>query len=71
MHHMKPGGETHSGSLLCCSLFWQFLQVQDGSEPGNKVKAFYRLIDLPVIMVIDPITGLALRTWTGALEAHR
>ena len=22
-------------------------------------------------MVIDPITGLALRTWTGALEAHR
>lgn len=47
------------------------LQVQDSSESGNKVKSFYRLMDMPVIMVVDPITGAALRTWTGAMESNR
>ena len=47
------------------------LQVQESSESGNKVKSFYRLMDLPVIMVVDPITGAALRTWTGAMESNR
>lgn len=46
-------------------------QVQDGSESGNKVKSFYRLTDLPVILVVDPITGAALRTWVGAMEPSR
>ena len=47
------------------------MQVQDGSDSGNKVKAFYRLMDLPVIMVVDPITGAALRIWVGAMDANR
>jgi hypothetical protein len=47
------------------------MQVLDGTDSGNKVKAFYRLVDLPVIMVIDPITGAALRTWVGAMDANR
>ncbi|CAL5224689.1 g7413 [Coccomyxa viridis] len=46
-------------------------QVQDSSEAGNKVKSFYRLSELPVILVVEPITGAALRTWTGAIEANR
>ena len=45
--------------------------MQDGTEAGNKVKAFYRLSDLPVVMVVEPITGAALRTWVGAMEANR
>ena len=45
--------------------------MYDTSEAGQKVKAFYRLFELPVTMVIDPVTGAALKTFTGAIEAHR
>jgi hypothetical protein len=58
-------------SRCACSSALVTMQVQDGSDPGNKVKAFYRLMDLPVIMVVDPITGAALRTWVGAMDANR
>ena len=47
------------------------LQVYDTSEAGQKLKAFYRLFELPVTMVIDPVTGAALKTFAGAIEAHR
>jgi hypothetical protein len=36
-----------------------------------KVKAFYKLYDLPATMIIDPVTGAALKTWTGAIEPQR
>ena len=71
MRHIKPDSDQYFRKPFILLTSWPFFQVQDGSEPGNKVKAFYRLFDLPVIMVIDPITGLALRTWTGAMETHR
>ncbi len=57
------GGQAHQNSAI--------VQVQDSSEAGNKVKSFYRLTELPVILVVEPITGAALRTWTGAIEANR
>ena len=52
--------------LGCC-----LAQIYENSEAGQKYKAFYRLTDLPVTMVIDPVTGAALRTWHGALEPQR
>ena len=46
-------------------------QIYDNSEAGQKFKAFYRLTQLPVTMVIDPVTGAALKTWHGAIEPQR
>lgn len=46
-------------------------QVNDASENGSKVKAFYRLIELPVTLVIDPMTGAAPKSWIGAIEPQR
>ncbi|CAL5225007.1 g7785 [Coccomyxa viridis] len=60
--------ETVKDIIKFCFVLYQ---VQDSSEAGNKVKAFYRLTDLPVITVVQPITGAALRTWVGAIEPNR
>ena len=46
-------------------------QVNDASESGSKVKAFYRITELPVTLVIDPVTGASPKTWTGALDPQR
>ena len=46
-------------------------QVTDQAEQGNKVVSFYRLTELPAILIIDPVTGAKLRNWTGFVEAHR
>jgi len=46
-------------------------QVTDQAEQGTKVAGFYRLAELPAILIIDPFTGAKLRHWTGFVEAHR
>ncbi|MCD7459434.1 UBX domain-containing protein 7 [Datura stramonium] len=45
-------------------VFWQ---VDDDKE-GKKVCAYYKLDSLPVILVIDPITGQNMRSWNGMVE---
>ncbi len=45
--------------------------MTDQAEQGNKVVSFYRLAELPAILIIDPVTGAKLRNWTGFVEAHR
>ncbi|BDA49565.1 UBX domain-containing protein 7 [Coccomyxa sp. Obi] len=49
-------------------IFWQ---VNDATESGSKVKAFYRITELPVTLVIDPVTGASPKTWTGAIDPQR
>lgn len=75
MHPIHPSGAVGRADCAlsdsACSSALVTMQVQDGSDSGNKVKAFYRLMDLPVIMVVDPITGAALRIWVGAMDANR
>lgn len=49
----------------------RMLQVSDSSDTGGKIMAFYRLYELPVTMVLDPVTGAKMRDWTGFVEPDR
>lgn len=57
----------HSEAVAECAL----AQVNDATESGSKVKAFYRITELPVTLVIDPVTGASPKTWTGAIDPQR
>ncbi|XP_047972477.1 plant UBX domain-containing protein 7-like isoform X2 [Salvia hispanica] len=46
-------------------IFWQ---VYNDTEEGSKVCTYYKLDTIPVIMVIDPITGQKMRSWRGMIQ---
>ncbi|KAK4400161.1 Plant UBX domain-containing protein 7 [Sesamum angolense] len=46
-------------------VFWQ---VYDHTEEGSKVCTYYRLDSIPVILVIDPITGQKMHSWRGMVQ---
>ncbi|XP_057497071.1 plant UBX domain-containing protein 7-like isoform X2 [Actinidia eriantha] len=46
-------------------IFWQ---VNDDTEEGRKVCTYYRLDSIPVVLVIDPITGQKMRSWCGMIQ---
>ncbi|KAJ0245551.1 putative plant UBX domain-containing protein 14 [Hirschfeldia incana] len=46
-------------------------QVYDDTTEGQKVSTFYRIESAPpVVLLIDPITGQKIRSWSGVIEAH-
>lgn len=38
---------------------------------GERLQALYRLFDLPATVVIDPLTGSAMRVFTGFIPGER
>ncbi|KAL1550595.1 plant UBX domain-containing protein 7-like [Salvia divinorum] len=48
--------------------YFVFWQVYDDTEEGSKVCTYYKLDSIPVIMVVDPITGQKMRTWRGMIQ---
>lgn len=46
-------------------IFWQ---VYNDTEEGSKVCTYYKLDSIPVIMVIDPVTGQKMRSWRGMVQ---
>uniref|UniRef100_A0A5B7B8F9 UBX domain-containing protein n=1 Tax=Davidia involucrata TaxID=16924 RepID=A0A5B7B8F9_DAVIN len=46
-------------------IFWQ---VYDDTEEGRKVCTYYKLDSIPVILVIDPVTGQKMRSWRGMIQ---
>ncbi|PIA64043.1 hypothetical protein AQUCO_00201383v1 [Aquilegia coerulea] len=48
-------------------IFWQ---VYDDTTEGRKVCTYYKLESIPVVLVIDPITGQKVRLWKGMIEAE-
>ncbi|KAM7270360.1 hypothetical protein ACFE04_029574 [Oxalis oulophora] len=46
-------------------IFWQ---VYDDTTEGQKVCTYYKLSSIPVVLVIDPITGQKMRSWTGMVQ---
>lgn len=48
-----------------------FSQVYDDTEEGRKVCTYYKLLLMPSILVIDPITGQKMRSWEGMISAER
>lgn len=44
------------------------MQVYDDTEEGSKVCTYYKLDSMPVVLVIDPITGQKMRSWRGMVQ---
>ncbi|XP_068640161.1 plant UBX domain-containing protein 7-like [Aristolochia californica] len=49
-------------------IFWQ---VYDDTSEGRKVCTYYNLYCIPVVLVIDPVTGQKMRSWDGMVEPER
>lgn len=49
-------------------IFWQ---VYDDTSEGRKVCTYYKLDSIPVVLVIDPITGQKMRSWFGMVQPER
>ncbi|CAH2079286.1 unnamed protein product [Thlaspi arvense] len=47
------------------------LQVYDDTTEGQKVSTFYKIESAPpVVLLIDPITGQKMRSWTGQIDSQ-
>ncbi|XP_016751657.1 plant UBX domain-containing protein 7 isoform X2 [Gossypium hirsutum] len=42
--------------------------VYDDTSEGRKVCTYYKLDSIPVVLVIDPITGQKMRSWFGMVQ---
>ncbi|CAM8938222.1 unnamed protein product [Rhodiola kirilowii] len=49
-------------------IFWQ---VYDDSSEGRKVCTYYKVGSVPVVLVIDPITGQKMHSWSGMVHPDR
>lgn len=49
-------------------IFWQ---VYDDTSEGKKVCTYYKIDSVPVVLVIDPVTGQKMRSWSGMLHPDR
>uniref|UniRef100_A0A1D1XQF1 UBX domain-containing protein 7 n=1 Tax=Anthurium amnicola TaxID=1678845 RepID=A0A1D1XQF1_9ARAE len=49
-------------------IFWQ---VYHDTSEGKKVSTYYSLVNIPAILVIDPITGQKMRVWNGMMQPDR
>ncbi|KAK4798745.1 hypothetical protein SAY86_031071 [Trapa natans] len=60
--------ETVSQTIGTNFIFWQ---AYDDTSDGQKVCTYYKLDSIPVVLVIDPITGQKMRSWVGMIEPVR
>ncbi|KAL5762912.1 hypothetical protein ACOSP7_019176 [Xanthoceras sorbifolium] len=57
--------EAVSQTISTNFIFWQ---VYDDTSEGKKVCTYYKLDSIPVVLVIDPITGQKMRSWGGMVQ---
>ncbi|CAN1842122.1 Plant UBX domain-containing protein 7 [Linum perenne] len=57
--------EAVSQTVSTNFIFWQ---VYDDTSEGQKVCTYYKLDSIPVVLVIDPITGQKMRLWCGMVQ---
>ncbi|GMY18049.1 plant UBX domain-containing protein 7 [Fagus crenata] len=60
--------EAVSQTISTNFIFWQ---VYDDTTEGRKVCTYYKLDSIPVVLVIDPITGQKMRSWSGMVQPER
>ncbi|XP_065617724.1 plant UBX domain-containing protein 7 isoform X2 [Quercus suber] len=60
--------EAVSQTISTNFIFWQ---VYDDTTEGRKVCTYYKLDSIPVVLVIDPITGQKMRSWCGMVQPER
>lgn len=49
-------------------IFWQ---VYDDTSEGSKVCTYYQVNSVPVVLLIDPITGQKIHSWNGMVHPDR
>lgn len=47
------------------------MQTYDDTTEGKKVCTYYKLESVPVVLIIDPITGQKMRSWNGMVQPER
>ncbi|MQM15780.1 hypothetical protein Taro_048730 [Colocasia esculenta] len=58
-------------------IFWQVsilylnIVVYHDTSEGKKVCTYYNLVNIPAVLVIDPITGQKMRAWNGMIQPDR
>ncbi|KAK9175106.1 hypothetical protein WN944_027112 [Citrus x changshan-huyou] len=57
--------EAVSQTISTNFIFWQ---VYDDTSEGKKVCTYYKLDSIPVVLVVDPITGQKMRSWCGMVQ---
>lgn len=60
--------ELVQSTVMASFVFWQ---TYHNADEGAKACHFYKLEHLPVIMVIDPVTGQKLVQWTGYVSPEK
>ncbi|XP_026395933.1 plant UBX domain-containing protein 7-like [Papaver somniferum] len=60
------GNEAVAQTIGANFIFWQ---VYDDVTEGQKLCTYYKLTSFPAILVLDPITGQNVKSWTGMVEA--
>ncbi|XP_026395929.1 plant UBX domain-containing protein 7-like [Papaver somniferum] len=58
--------EAVSQTISANFIFWQ---VYDDIIEGQKICNYYKLTSFPAVLVLDPITGQNVKSWTGMIEA--
>lgn len=59
--------ETVVHTIHTSFVFWQ---ANHDTDEGKKVCTYYKLVSLPAILVIDPITGQKMKSWSGMRTAE-
>ncbi|KAI3899584.1 hypothetical protein MKW98_008372 [Papaver atlanticum] len=57
--------EAVSQTISANFIFWQ---VYDDATEGRKVCNYYKLTSFPAVLVLDPITGQNVKSWTGMID---
>ncbi|KAJ4904520.1 structural constituent of ribosome [Raphanus sativus] len=60
--------EVVSQAIEPSFILWQ---VYDVTTQGQKISTFYKIGSArPVVLLVDPITGFKMRSWSGVIDAH-
>ncbi|KAK3143404.1 hypothetical protein QOZ80_4AG0299910 [Eleusine coracana subsp. coracana] len=62
------GNEAVAQLIRTNFIFWQ---VYHDSSEGRKVCTYYKLVSIPAILLIDPVTGQKMRGWNGMVHPDR
>jgi hypothetical protein len=66
-HQLNRDTWRDGGVEALVSSSFVLFQVYDVSEEGQMLVEFYQCNHIPAIMVVDPITGAQMRSWSGFL----
>ncbi|KAJ4842098.1 hypothetical protein Tsubulata_007946 [Turnera subulata] len=67
---MKLNRDTWANEAVAQTISTNFIfwQVYDDTSEGRKVCTYYKLESIPVVLVIDPITGQKMHSWCGMVQ---